>query len=495
MPYREAFDLQYAIHAAQTRENGRVGEGILLVEHPPVITLGRRSAPGDLLVPREALERQGIEIAPTDRGGQMTWHGPGQIVAYPLISLQAARMGLHPYVRGLEQAVIETLAEFGVEAGRIQGLTGVWVGEEKICAIGLRISRWWSLHGLALNICPDLRAFGFFVPCGITDRGVTSLEKLLGHKVEVDKVKPALLRHLARQLGLRLERRLTRDDLLAALERPAVSETPSDKAPALFFIPSPADSEANPGPSGDDWAGIGPGAGVVALRGGTSAKESLLEGYRSSRKLPVWGAPVGEGEACKDTLLFAALLPPPVLAEEEKDLAGEWRLLPAGACLRAALGIVESWEAFCPVKPMIRWPDEILVRDQTVLRLRANDIPQDNDRSLYYIEIEDFASSIARCGCADLIPPELRPRLALAAARGLWRLWTEPGPLYCRRLAVRCQTLGRSVCLSTPGSPEGSVQQTGLAVGIAPDGALEFQAAAGRIQRVEWGRAQEQANI
>jgi hypothetical protein len=96
---------------------------------------------------------------------------------------------------------------------------------------------------------------------------------------------------------------------------------------------------------------------------------------------------------------------------------------------------------------------------------------------LFYIELVDFASSIARGGCADLIPPELRPRLALAAARGLWRLWTEPGPLSCRRLAVRCQTLGRSVCLSTPGSPEGSVQQTGLAVGIAPDGALEFQAA------------------
>jgi lipoyl(octanoyl) transferase len=161
MPYREAFDLQYAIHAAQTRENGRVGEGILLVEHPPVITLGRRSAPGDLLVPREALERQGIEIAPTDRGGQMTWHGPGQIVAYPLISLQAARMGLHPYVRGLEQAVIETLAEFGVEAGRIQGLTGVWVGEEKICAIGLRISRWWSLHRVGLEQLPR--------PCARTD--------------------------------------------------------------------------------------------------------------------------------------------------------------------------------------------------------------------------------------------------------------------------------------------------------------------------------------
>ncbi len=184
MPYGEALVLQRALVA--DRQAGRIGDTLLIVEHPPVLTLGVRGDGGraHILATDAKLAARGIEIFEAGRGGDVTYHGPGQVVGYPIVDLKPDRQDVHRYVRDLEEVLIRAAAGFGVDAGRVKGLTGVWVGDEKLAAIGVRISRWVTSHGFAFNVSTDLADFNLIVPCGIADRGVTSLAKLLGRPVD-----------------------------------------------------------------------------------------------------------------------------------------------------------------------------------------------------------------------------------------------------------------------------------------------------------------------
>jgi lipoyl(octanoyl) transferase len=176
--YDQALALQRQL--VEERRVEAVPDLLLLVEHPPVLTLGVRGDGGrsHILARPEALAASGIEVFETGRGGDITYHGPGQIVGYPIINLKPDRCDVHRYVRDLEEVLIRAVADYGISAKRIEGLTGVWVGEEKLAAIGVRISRWITSHGFALNHVTNLSHFDFIVPCGIADRGVTSLAKL-----------------------------------------------------------------------------------------------------------------------------------------------------------------------------------------------------------------------------------------------------------------------------------------------------------------------------
>ena len=182
----------------EDRRAGRIDDMLLLVEHPHVLTLGVRGDGGrsHILVTPEALASRGVEVHETGRGGDITYHGPGQIVGYPIVDLKPDRCDVHRYVRDLEEVLIRTAASYGVEAGRVDGLTGVWVGREKLAAIGVRISRWITSHGFAFNVSTDLEYFDLIVPCGIADRGVTSLERLLGRTVDRREVEEHLVANL-----------------------------------------------------------------------------------------------------------------------------------------------------------------------------------------------------------------------------------------------------------------------------------------------------------
>ena len=173
--YADALALQREL--VHSRKQGIVPDQLLLLEHPHVITLGRNAKSENLLASDEALERAGIALHETDRGGDVTYHGPGQLVGYPIIDLREWKRDVVGYVRALEQVLIDTLAEFGLEAARVKGLTGVWVGGRKIAALGVHISRWVTSHGFALNVTTDLSYFQYIVPCGLT-LPVTSMEQM-----------------------------------------------------------------------------------------------------------------------------------------------------------------------------------------------------------------------------------------------------------------------------------------------------------------------------
>ncbi|PYR15299.1 MAG: lipoyl(octanoyl) transferase [Acidobacteria bacterium] len=170
---------------------------LLLVEHPHVLTLGVRGDGGrsHILASDETLAARRIEVFEAGRGGDITYHGPGQVVGYPIVDLKPDRCDVHRYVRDLEEVLIRTAADYGVDAGRVEGLTGVWVGRDKLAAIGVRISRWITSHGFAFNVTTDLDYFNLIVPCGIADRGVTSLERLLGRAVEWRDVEDRIAAH------------------------------------------------------------------------------------------------------------------------------------------------------------------------------------------------------------------------------------------------------------------------------------------------------------
>ena len=191
MRYRDAFEIQSKL--ASERKQGLGVDHLLFVEHPHVITFGRDGNRKNLLAPAETLYRAGIELYESDRGGDVTYHGPGQIVAYPIMDLREWKRDVGAFVRGIEQVLIDTLADFGIESGRIAGLTGVWVGEAKIAAIGVHLSRWVSTHGWALNVSTDLQYFQYIVPCGLA-KPVTSMAAL-GVHANAGDVKSALIRH------------------------------------------------------------------------------------------------------------------------------------------------------------------------------------------------------------------------------------------------------------------------------------------------------------
>jgi len=188
VPYEDALALQQGL--VEARRRGEIPDTLLLLEHPHVITLGVRVRHdrSHVVATPEQLAARGVTVHESGRGGDVTFHGPGQLVGYPIFDLNPDRRDLHRYVRDIEESLIRALAGFEVRAGRVQGLTGVWVGEEKVAAIGVRISRWITSHGFALNVDPDLGFFDLIVPCGIADRGVTSMARLLGRPVAVEEV-------------------------------------------------------------------------------------------------------------------------------------------------------------------------------------------------------------------------------------------------------------------------------------------------------------------
>ncbi len=202
VPYLPMWERQRALAAA--RQRGELGDLLLLLEHGHVYTNGRRGARRHLLVDGAVLRSLGAAYHEVDRGGDVTYHGPGQLVGYPIVALARLCLGARDYVRGLEAALIRTAARFGVEAATVPGLTGAWVGEEKLAAIGVRITRGVAYHGFALNVDPDLSYFGSVIPCGIPDRGVTSLARLLGRPVSVDDVAPVCAEAFAETFGLDL---------------------------------------------------------------------------------------------------------------------------------------------------------------------------------------------------------------------------------------------------------------------------------------------------
>jgi lipoyl(octanoyl) transferase len=240
--YAEAWELQKRLVAA--RKIGAIADVLLLCEHPHVITLGRNGKREHLLASEQVLRQKGVEFHSSDRGGDITYHGPGQLVGYPILNLGAIRKDVVWYVRMLEELMIRVTAEFGITSERVAGKTGIWVRgtnnlnapgvtEEKLGAIGVHISRWITSHGFAYNVSTDLRYFDLIVPCGITGRKATSLEKILERAVtRMETVQP-VLRNFGEVFGLEM-RETSRDDLLAQLEtQETSSETNLTGAPAV----------------------------------------------------------------------------------------------------------------------------------------------------------------------------------------------------------------------------------------------------------------------
>ena len=180
------------------RKAGVIADTLLLLEHPHVYTLGRNAKKENLLISAEQLAARGAQVFEIDRGGDVTYHGPGQLVGYPVLDLAKHRRDIAWYMRCLEEVLIEVAREYGLEAGRLAGAPGVWVGNDKLAAMGVHISRWVTSHGFAFNVNTDLRYFDWIVPCGLRDKGVTSLQKLLGRPVEMEEVAGRVVGHFGR---------------------------------------------------------------------------------------------------------------------------------------------------------------------------------------------------------------------------------------------------------------------------------------------------------
>ena len=205
--YREVWELQKEL--AIQRLAGEIPDTLLLLEHPPTVTLGRGAEASNIVASAEWLKQMGFDVVETDRGGDVTYHGPGQLVGYPILNLQSPphHPDLHLYLRNLEETLIRSLAYYEIEGGRFPGYTGAWVGmgtlrPEKVAAIGIKTGRWITQHGFAFNICPDLSHFDVIVPCGIRDYGVTSLSRLLDRPVTVAEVLPIVRNAFAEVFGL-----------------------------------------------------------------------------------------------------------------------------------------------------------------------------------------------------------------------------------------------------------------------------------------------------
>jgi len=203
MGYGEALELQ--LRLVEERREETIGDTLILVEHPPVITMGRKATDADILVPVAQLEASGVEIHRITRGGEATYHGPGQIVGYAIINLYNHQRKLRQFVERMEEVFIRLLAEhYGIEAGRDDEHRGVWVGDEKITAIGIAVTRAITMHGFAFNFAPDLSHFDWIIPCGIRDRGVTSLERELGREPDMERVKAEVVESFCEVYGYEL---------------------------------------------------------------------------------------------------------------------------------------------------------------------------------------------------------------------------------------------------------------------------------------------------
>jgi lipoic acid synthetase len=188
----------------QQRLAGEIPDTLLFLQHQPVITIGAFGGEQNIKVPRDALEKEGISVIHIDRGGDVTYHGPGQLVCYPILDLKDRGRDVHQYVHDLEEVVIRTLDDYSIKAHRDTDYPGIWVGQEKICAMGIRVVHWITKHGFALNINNDLTPFSYINPCGITGRGVTSMRKLLNQKLEISNVIDSIIRHFSAILGVKV---------------------------------------------------------------------------------------------------------------------------------------------------------------------------------------------------------------------------------------------------------------------------------------------------
>ena len=221
MDYKECWDLQRSLfdalierkmsHRIESPADNEENIGtVLLVEHPAVYTLGKNGKESNLLMGEEYLRSIGADFYRIDRGGDVTFHGEGQIVGYPIVDIEQLGIGLRDYIDALEQSIIETVAHYGIKAGRVAGASGVWLGSaeernlRKICAIGVRASRFVTMHGFALNVSTDLRYFNHINPCGFTDKGVTSMERELGSAPDMEEVKELVINNLSRNLNVKI---------------------------------------------------------------------------------------------------------------------------------------------------------------------------------------------------------------------------------------------------------------------------------------------------
>jgi len=208
--YPEAMKIQSRV--VSRRKLDHIPDCLLLVEHPHTITIGRAGKTSNLLVSEDILRQRGVALYATDRGGDITYHGPGQLVAFPILDLKRQQRDIGCYLRRLEQCVMDTLTDFGIQGQRVAGATGVWIGTRKIAAIGVRISQWVTSHGLALNVNTDLDYFRLIIPCGLSSRGVTSLVQVLGRQVNMQQVKERLGVHFGQVFSRRMQVSLKSDE-------------------------------------------------------------------------------------------------------------------------------------------------------------------------------------------------------------------------------------------------------------------------------------------
>jgi lipoate-protein ligase B len=229
--YRQALDLQMRICAS--RKLGREPDVLLLLEHPPTITTGRNGRWHNLLVTDETLVARGVERFESDRGGDITFHGPGQVVGYPILRLEASERDVHRYMRNLEECLIRTLQAFGIESGRDSRYTGVWTSQGKVAAMGVHISRWITRHGFALNVNTDLSYYDLIIPCGIAGKQVTSMERLLARPVSLEEVAGKVAVEFASVFGRDLEWR-SGESLLGEFETTRPEPDNSCRMPAVL---------------------------------------------------------------------------------------------------------------------------------------------------------------------------------------------------------------------------------------------------------------------
>lgn len=206
VPYEEAHKLQHLL--MKEKKNGNEEDYLLTLEHPHTYTIGVSGSEENLLVNSDYLKANGIAVQHIGRGGDITYHGPGQLVAYPILDLDHFVKDLHRYLRDLEEVLLLTVKQFGVSAGREKGLTGIWVDDEKLASIGIRMSKWITIHGTALNVSTDLRLFDNIIPCGIKDKRVTSMSKILGYTIDIEDVTPVYVNSFSKVFGIdRVEKR------------------------------------------------------------------------------------------------------------------------------------------------------------------------------------------------------------------------------------------------------------------------------------------------
>jgi len=219
IPYAEALALQHRI--VEARKRGALNDTLLLLEHPPVFTLGRNATEANIIAPPEFLEQQGIQVFRVERGGEVTYHGPGQLVGYPILDLHNYRLDVGWFVRSLEEMLLRVVRDFGIAGKRIDKLVGAWVdtptGEAKVAQIGARIEQWITYHGFALNVDPNMAHFDLIVPCGIADKAVTSLRRVLNRPIEMRTVRERVAARFGEVFGAEMIE-LSRNELFAQLE-------------------------------------------------------------------------------------------------------------------------------------------------------------------------------------------------------------------------------------------------------------------------------------